>query len=197
MPSNDFGRYHFQGQRNSEVILRVIHRHWFNIVSHFVLVFLITFLIFASFLVFPFLFPETDRPELERLFLFFQSTFLLLLWLYSFLVWIDYYFDVWIITSERVINIEQKGLFSREVSELKFSRIQDVTSIVTGMLPTMLNYGDVDIQTAAEEEHFLFRQVPDPFQVKDLLMERLRNERDEEIGRVVAAVKVAKTTQSK
>ncbi len=119
--------------------------------------------------------------------LFLQNTFLLLIWMYAFLVWIDYYFDVWIITNERIINIEQKGLFVRSVSELKFSRIQDVTSEVHGMIPTILNFGDVKIQTASDEDFFLFRQVPDPYHVKDVVMERLRTERDEEITKVVNA----------
>lgn len=105
------------------------------------------------------------------------------------MVWIDYFFDVWIITNERIINIEQKGLFVRTVSELKFSRIQDVTSEVSGMIPTILNFGDVKIQTASEEDMFLFRHVPDPYHIKDVIMERLRDDRDEEINRVAAAPK--------
>ena len=70
------------------------------------------------------------------------------LWLYGFLLWIDYWLDVWIVTDERVINIEQKGLFSRSVSELHFYNVQDVTTSVRGVIPTLLNYGDVEVQTA-------------------------------------------------
>ena len=189
--TKDFSRYHFQGQRESETIMAVIHRHWFDIVTHFILVILFTGLIIASFFALPFFSPTGGILTNQSFVLFLQNTFLLFLWMYSFLIWIDYYFDVWIITNERVINIEQKGLFVRTVSELKFSRIQDVTSEVRGMLPTILNFGDVKVQTASEEDFFLFRQVPDPYHVKDVIMERLRTERDEEIGKVVAAAQAS------
>jgi uncharacterized membrane protein YdbT with pleckstrin-like domain len=70
--------------------------------------------------------------------LFAQNFFMLVIWIYGFMIWIDYYFDIWIITSERIINIEQKGMFTRKVSELRFQKIQDVTTEVIGFLPTIL-----------------------------------------------------------
>ncbi len=41
---------------------------------------------------------------------------------------------------------------------------------MNGLIPTILNFGDVYVQTAAEEERFIFRQVADPFAVKDAVM---------------------------
>lgn len=187
MSSPDFSRYHFKGQRESETILAVIHRHWFDIATHFILIVFFTGLLGATFFALPSVVSQSGMFSNLTVILFLQNTFLLLIWMYAFLVWIDYYFDVWIITNERIINIEQKGLFVRSVSELKFSRIQDVTSEVRGMIPTILNFGDVKIQTASDEDFFLFRQVPDPYHVKDVVMERLRTERDEEITKVVNA----------
>lgn len=187
MNKHDFSRYHFQGQRESEVVLRIVHRHWFDIATHFFVIILFLAVLFGSFSVMPVMFPDWLGSEGEQFVAFINSSIILMLWLYAFLVWIDYFFDVWIITNERVVNIEQKGLFVRSVSELKFSRIQDVTSEVSGMLPTILNFGDVKVQTASEEDYFLFRRVPDPYHIKDVIMERLRTERDDEINRIVEA----------
>lgn len=187
MNKHDFSRYHFQGQRESEVVLRIVHRHWFDIATHFFVIILFLAILFGSFSIMPIMFPDWLGSEGERFVAFIRSSIILMLWLYAFLVWIDYFFDVWIITNERVVNIEQKGLFVRSVSELKFSRIQDVTSEVSGMLPTILNFGDVKVQTASEEDYFLFRRVPDPYHIKDVIMERLRTERDDEINRIVEA----------
>jgi hypothetical protein len=78
--------------------------------------------------------------------------------------------DVWIVTDQRIINIEQKGLFSRVVSELELENIQDITSDVRGVIATFLNYGDLFVQTAAEKERFIFRNIPDPYKVKDMIM---------------------------
>jgi uncharacterized membrane protein YdbT with pleckstrin-like domain len=172
---NPLSQCRFPNQHQDEEVLRVIHRHWFNILSHFFIILIFSFLLVASFLAFPILFPEMFNDGSARLFLFVENTFFIFIWLFSFLIWIDYYFDIWIITNERIINIEQKGLFVRHISELNFQNVQDVTSTVDGLLPTILNYGDVSVQTAGAENRFLFRQVPDPYQVKDLVMNLAKN----------------------
>jgi Bacterial PH domain len=173
--SNILSQYHFPNQHENEDVLRVIHRHWFNILTHFFVILVFSFLLVASFLAFPLLFPEMLNTANARLFLFVENTFFIFIWLFGFLLWIDYYFDVWIITNERIINIEQKGLFVRHISELNFANVQDVTATVEGILPTVLNYGDVSVQTAGAENHFLFRQVGDPYKIKDMVMNLTKN----------------------
>jgi uncharacterized membrane protein YdbT with pleckstrin-like domain len=165
-----YKKFHFDGQKNGEEILMIVHRHWFNILEQMFLVFIMVVALFSSVIFFPFLFPTLETPALHSLFIFLENVFAMIIWIVFFLIWIDYYFDVWIITNLRIVNIEQKGLFNRAVSEMDFSRIQDVTTEVIGVIPTFFNYGDVFIQTAAATERFLFRQVPDPYGIKDQLM---------------------------
>lgn len=165
-----FHPYHFAGQRENEEVIQVIHRHWFNILSHFLLVILLALVLFGSMVALPVFFPDFLNTQSERFFIFMENTLFMLIWLFSFMTWIDYYFDIWIITNERIINIEQVGLFDRHISELNFSNIQDVTTTVEGIIPTVLNFGDVSIQTAGEQERFLFHMVPDPYKIKDTIM---------------------------
>jgi len=187
-----FSRYHFQGQRENEEVLRIIHRHWFNIFLQYVGIGCTTLLLIVIFSVLP-QSASLSSDILPPAFLaFLLNTFLLFIWLYAFLVWVDYYFDVWIITSQRIVNIEQKGLFNREVSELQFSRIQDVTSVVDGFIPTILNFGDVYVQTAAEEERFVFRQIPDPYTIKDMVMRLSRSSTPEEARKINEKITVGK-----
>ena len=94
------------------------------------------------------------------IFVLLSSAYYLFIVLFTFTNFIDYYLDVWIVTNMRIINIEQKGLFSRVISEKDLDIMQDVTSDISGFLPTLLEYGDVFIQTAAETERFIFKQVP-------------------------------------
>lgn len=183
-----FGRFHFQGQHENEQILMVIHRHWFNIVVHLIVVFFLSLFLLGSLSFFPFLFPEAVTNGSAPFFTFAQNTLLIFLWLYGFLVWIDYYFDVWVVTNERIVNIEQKGLFNRHISELRFSRVQDVTASVDGLIPTMLNFGDVYVQTAAEQERFIFRQVGDPFKIKDRVMTLSRDASKDEMHDIAVAL---------
>ncbi|MDP1619494.1 MAG: PH domain-containing protein [Candidatus Moranbacteria bacterium] len=162
--------YHFSDKREDEEMITVIHRHWFNILQNLFLIFTMLLLLFGSYAILPALFPILADADYQRLLVFFESLFAMLIWIMFFLVWIDYYFDVWIITSKRIVNITQRGLFSREVSEVELDKIQDVSAEVLGIIPTFLNYGDVQIQTAAEQEKFLFEKVADPYALKNIIM---------------------------
>lgn len=86
----------------------------------------------------------------------------LFLWLSLFISWLEYYLDVWIVTNKRLINVDQRRLFSRSVSELPLEKIQDCTSDVRGVMRTIFRFGDIDVQTAGEEEKFTFKNIPDP-----------------------------------
>jgi hypothetical protein len=96
----------------------------------------------------------------RALFTLLISGFYLFVILFAFANFVDYYLDVWIVTNMRIINIEQKGLFSRETSEKELDKMQDITTDVEGFWATVLNYGDIHIQTAATETRFVFKQIP-------------------------------------
>ncbi len=169
---------HFPGQLENEKILAVIHRHWFNILTHF---FAVIFLLLGTVIFFflaPVLAGLVGFVINTALLLFITSTLLLFTWVYGFFIWIDYYFDVWVITDERVLNIEQKGLFTRIVSEVNLWRVQDVTTRVEGFLPTLLNFGDIFIQTAGEEKRFHFRCVASPDTHKDMIVTLVKSHRE-------------------
>jgi hypothetical protein len=176
----DFNKFHFVGQKDGEQILLVIHRHWFDILSQFLVVFAMLVLLIGSFIFIPLQFPVFQQASYRGLFFFLENLFFLFTWITFFLIWIDYYFDVWIVTDHRIVNIEQKGLFSRVISELELENIQDITTDVRGVIPTFLNYGDLFIQTAAEKERFIFRNVPDPYKIKDLVMNLQKKFEDKE-----------------
>lgn len=178
-----FQDFHFKGQHENEKILQIIHRHWFNILIQYLVVVFAIILFVGSFFFILFYYPELLAILGYQMTFFLETTLFIFVWFYSFLIWIDYYFDVWIITNERIVNIEQKGLFVREISELQLSKIQDVTSEVTGIIPTILNYGDVLIQTAGERERFMFRQVSDPYAIRGLIMQLYRQNEEKTSSR--------------
>ncbi|PIP26389.1 MAG: hypothetical protein CO140_04705 [Candidatus Moranbacteria bacterium CG_4_9_14_3_um_filter_40_7] len=182
----NYEKFHFSGQKANEQIILMVRRHWFNILEQFFIVFLMILLLLGSWIILPLFFPGVIASSLNVLFNFLRNLFGMFVWITFFLIWIDYYFDVWIITNKRVVNIEQKGLFNRQVSELELARIQDITTEVTGVIPTMLNYGDVFIQTAGENPRFIFRQVSDPYGIKDTLMnlQKKRNREEAKNSRI-------------
>lgn len=121
------------------------------------------------------------------------SIYVLATWLFAFLEFTDYYLDTWIVTNERIINVEQKGLFTRVASELHLSSIEDATSEVGGPIRTFLDYGNVYIQTAGEKTRFVFKSVPHPEVVKQTVVQLIntcRAKRDQSVAK--AAIEGAK-----
>ena len=98
---------------------------------------------------------------------------------------ITWYFNVYIITDERVIDIDFNNLLNKRFSEAKLDAIQDVTSQVTGVAQTMLNYGTIFIQTASEVPEIQFENAPNPQKIIKVL-QQLRQEEEQEAleGRV-------------
>jgi hypothetical protein len=168
---NKYANYIFQGKRKDEEIILLLRRYWLVLFFRFFplfiyLIALILFNLFSSDML------AVSGIEVNENILSLAGSFLFMFfWLILFIVWIDYYLDVWIVTNKRIINIEQLGLFRREISELDHVKIQDVTSEVKGLIPTLFNYGYIYVQTAGEKERFVFKQVPDPVRVRNIIME--------------------------
>lgn len=116
------------------------------------------------------------------------SVYVLCVWLFSFLEFTDYYLDTWVITTHRVINVEQKGLFNRVASELHMAAVQDVTSDVKGMVRTFFDFGDVLVQTAAEHTKFVFKGIDHPEKVKELVIKLVEEDKKRHAAHVVAGV---------
>lgn len=110
------------------------------------------------------------QPITYPLSVLFFSLYYLFIWLFFFYSFLDYYLDIWIVTNYRIINIEQNGLFDRIISEQKLYRVQDVTSEIKGIIPTFFDYGDVYVQTAAEKERFIFKQIPHASEVRKKIL---------------------------
>ncbi len=61
--------------------------------------------------------------------------------------WISWYYSVYIVTDQRLIQITQKGLFHRSMVALGLNQIQMVNYEVSGLEQTALGFGTIMIQT--------------------------------------------------
>lgn len=120
-------------------------------------------------------FPRIEEFNLRYILLFFLFHLLLIFWLIIFVTFANYYLDFWIVTNQRTIHTELHGLFNRSISSVPNERIQDITIHVKGILPTILRFGDLHIQTAGEFREFIFRQIPDPYKTKETIFKALRD----------------------
>jgi len=150
-----------------EKILFEVRRHWFVIVSESALIALLALMPFIALGASSTVHLST---QLFYVILFLCAGWLLTLWSVFFIIWTNYYLDVWIITDQRIIDIEQLNLFNRVVSEFRLDRVQDITIKVNGLIATILGFGDIHVQTAGEMEKFLIKSAPKPYEVKDKII---------------------------
>lgn len=108
--------------------------------------------------------------------IFFVVAFVWLLWwgVKMLLNWYRYNNDLWVITSQRIVDSFKPHPFSHRLSSADLVNVQDMTVDRHGPLQTMLNYGDVICDTASGGNDFVLAGVPDPQQVQ-LLMDRERD----------------------
>ena len=86
----------------------------------------------------------------------------------------DWANDLYIVTNEKVIDIERKPFgLSEQRREAGLDRIQNVEYKIPGTLATILNFGNVLIKTAAADEGFTFDLVAHPRGVQREIMNRL------------------------
>lgn len=179
-----------------ETILAVVRKHWFILFAELfipVAIFFIPLIAYLGFhetsIVGNFIqrFPETDAVAL---FLF--SAWGLVIWMILFYTWTDYYLDVWTITDRRIIAVNQLGLFRRTTASFRLERLQDVHIEIHGLIATLLGFGTIRTQTAGQEVDFIIKGIPQPEEVKALILrsaDTLLSERH-------AAIKSARTHSS-
>jgi uncharacterized membrane protein YdbT with pleckstrin-like domain len=76
-----------------------------------------------------------------------------------------------IITSQRVLNVEQKGFFKRRIIETDVNKIQDVSSNVSGVMRIFLKFGDLVIRTAggSQGSEIIIKNIPHPYDVQQII----------------------------
>ncbi len=171
-----YKNYDFKNKKADEDIILVVRQHWLVFLYEFLpYIIALIFLVVVHFVLqeYGFVFFPAFNSDLA---IFLELVVGIVLWVLFFISWVDFYFDVWIVTTHRVVDIEQLGLFNRNVSELEHSKVQDVTTEIHGFLPTLLNFGYVYIQTAGKKGRFIFKNVPHPDKIRKLIVELQKRE---------------------
>lgn len=157
-----------------EHIIFEVRKHWIVFLNYAVGLLFSALLPFVLFGFLKIIFPkalEINIPgNTSALFLFFYCLWLLFLWGSFFISWTKYYLDVWYVTEKRIIAVDQRNIFDRGISNLRFDKIQDVTIDVRGFIPTLLNFGNVKVQTAGEDNYeFAMTTVRNPENVRKVI----------------------------
>ncbi|MCF6277017.1 MAG: PH domain-containing protein [Candidatus Magasanikbacteria bacterium] len=165
-------------KKPNEKILYVLKRHSITFVPFLFLFLILVILPVAVYLLFLNLEPNVLTGDiLYPLLVLLGSIYYLGIFLFFYSNFTDFYLDVWIITDDRIIDIEQHGLLARSTSETELHRIQDVTDEVKGIFPTLFKYGNVIVKTASDTQDIVFRNVPFPGKIRGELIKLARQDR--------------------
>lgn len=187
------------GHENDKIIIAK-RRHWASMVGVMILILI---LIFVPVLLIQAI-KITNSDLLTGSFLtiitVLGSIYYLVMATFAFAQWMNYYYDILIVTENEVIDIDQNGLFDRHVSEISLLRIQDVSARIKGFWPTLFNYGDVVAESAGENTRtYIMNSIPDPIAVANKILD-LHNEhiardgRENELGTGEGDLRSQKTT---
>ncbi len=178
--------HHLPGSSLEEHKIAIHRAHWITQLPLIISTILVVVIPIAGYVGFSYFNPGVfDAPGHQVLFILGASLFFLFGWLFVFQSFIDYWLDLFIVTDKRILDVEQKGLFNRTVSELRLYRIQDVTAQVKGIFHTIFNYGNIYVQTAAETERFEFNDIPHPNRLTKAILEMSEEDRKEHLDEAV------------
>jgi membrane protein YdbS with pleckstrin-like domain len=180
---------HLPNAGKNEYVVLFLRRNWltvFSIVAVFVL--MLALPAGVAFFFRDWVELLLAKPVIGAIATLITSVYVLCVWLFTFLEFTDFYLDTWIVTNERILSTEQKGLFNRTASELHLAAIQDVTSEMRGMIGTFLDFGDVHIQTAGEKTRFHFDNVDHPEKIKEQIVRLIEEDKKRHAGSLIAAM---------
>jgi len=157
---------HFASQEKDENIIFVMRRDFITNIPwiFFGLIFAIAPFIYMSYVVRNGSIAYFLPSGLEQIFLLVWILISFAYIIESFLKW---YYNIYIVTDQRVIDVDFNPLFYKKISETTYDRIEDSSFTINGLFATIFNYGDVFIQTAGGDREFDFLQVPNPSVVQD------------------------------
>ncbi len=82
-----------------------------------------------------------------------------------------WYHNVFVITTDRIIDFDQRGFFERVVSQSSFEKIQDVSLHTHGAWQTILHYGDINIKSAWGSVDLCVPSIFRPAKIQRILLE--------------------------
>lgn len=167
----------FETKEPEEQVLLLVRKHFITNVTW---VLITLFLFLFSFFLFPFLRSDTFSEVL-----FIPDTYLIILSFFYYLILAGYvlqqfatwFYQIGLITNERIVDVDFHTLMSRNVAYTDIVDVVDVEIIQKGFLHNAFNYGTVQMQTEGMKANFEFIDIPDPHTVADVISDLMRHHR--------------------
>lgn len=161
----------FIEQEESEHIILLLRRHWVTNVPW------ILTSIFAILLPFAFFYLEEMfnlqiSPNIPaNIFVAAIVSWYILTVAYIIENFLNWYFNIYIVTNLHIVDINFFSLLYREIVEIRIQDVESAASKVQGIIASLFYFGDVMVETAAEKQNINFESVPNP----DLVADRIQD----------------------
>lgn len=161
---------HFEGQDSDEQILLLLRAHPITNLPWIIL----SLLVFSLPFVVPPLSPLVGfnfsalPPTYQIILTIIDYLVVLLIVFEGFLYW---YFNVNIISSKRIIDIDFSSVILKNIDLAPLRNVEEADSAEGGLFGTIFNFGHVSIQTAGAQVAILMKNVPSPAVVADFILD--------------------------
>lgn len=98
-----------------------------------------------------------------------------------FMNWAFWFFDVWIITEDKIIDDELVRLFSYRRLEIDLRQVQDVRCEVTGIMPNLFKFGDIIVQSAGKEGELRLLSIYEPYKAARKIALAVKRAKDADV----------------
>lgn len=158
-------------QKSYEKVEHVVRRHWVTFLPIIIFLIVLAVLPFGVYLLLVNSLNEyLQNPIYYAAGVLLGSIYYLSVLLFFYTYFTEFHLDLWIVTNDRLLDIQQKTLFARTISEVDLYQIQDITSEIHGIFPSIFNYGNIILQTAGALPKFTFRSVANPNKLREMIL---------------------------
>lgn len=145
----------FDTQGADEVVLLVLRAHPITLVPILINGLFLFFILFFMNFFFP------SFLEISQI-LFINVFFLVIIANYIWFGFLNWYFNVGIITNQGIVDIDFNLILYKETTYTLLSHIEDITAKSGGFLESVFDFGNLFIQTAGTERNTEFLNIPHP-----------------------------------
>jgi hypothetical protein len=159
---------HFDTQDKKEQVILLLRQHPIVILPWLIFTLFLSFapLLLARFLSLSFL-PATYRLLVLVGWCFFVFA-------YFFEHFLRWYYNVLIVTDQRLIDVDFPSLLYREMTEANLDHVEEVSNRKGGYLRSLFDFGDVLVQTAGAIPEIEITDVPDPEKVTKIIYDLIK-----------------------
>lgn len=158
----DPSRVKFNNKLDEEILLLFLRRHFVTNFPWFVKAFAMSLVPVIFEILGAFSLYSTDFVSLSGKIIIYGFYYFFILSGYVFVNYMTWFYNISLVTSIRIIDIDFSEVVFENVAATKLSQVEDVSYKQIGVFRSIFDYGDVHAQTAGTASNFEFLAVPHP-----------------------------------